>query len=87
MGLFPIFFEENYFQSIPLHGGSGLLNLSGIAKRVYDTYQLLKGLGNKHVSLDGAHAVAAAAIQLKRRANGSPNQRRQHEFAFAGIPR
>jgi xylan 1,4-beta-xylosidase len=49
-------FEENYFPSVPFHGGFGLLNLYGIAKPVYRAYQLLHELGNKQVPLDGAHA-------------------------------
>ena len=28
-------FEENYFPSVPFHGGFGLLNLHGVAKPVY----------------------------------------------------
>jgi beta-xylosidase len=28
-------FEENYFPSVPFHGGFGLLNLHGIAKPTY----------------------------------------------------
>lgn len=39
-------FEENYFPSVPFHGGFGLLNLHGIAKPVYRAFELLHGLGD-----------------------------------------
>ena len=34
-------FEENYFPSVPFHGGFGLLNLHGVAKPAYRAFQLL----------------------------------------------
>ena len=39
-------FEENYFPSVPFHGGFGLLNLHGVAKPVYRAFELLHGLGD-----------------------------------------
>ncbi len=50
-------FEENYFPSVPFHGGFGLLNLYSIAKPVYRAYQLVRGLGNKQLPVDGTHAM------------------------------
>jgi xylan 1,4-beta-xylosidase len=50
-------FEENYFPSVPFHGGFGLLNLYGIAKPVYRAYQLLHELGNKQAPVAGGHAT------------------------------
>ncbi len=47
-------FEENYFPSVPFHGGFGLLNLHGIAKPVYRAYQLLHRLGTESVPITGA---------------------------------
>jgi len=32
-------FSENYFPSVPFHGGFGLLNLYGIAKPAYRAFQ------------------------------------------------
>lgn len=38
-------FEENYFPSVPFHGGFGLLNLHGIPKPTYRAFELLHRLG------------------------------------------
>ena len=38
-------FEENYFSSIPFHGGFGLLNIYGIPKPSYRAFELLHRLG------------------------------------------
>ena len=32
-------FEENYFASLPFHGGFGLLNIHGIPKPAYRAFQ------------------------------------------------
>lgn len=48
-------FEENYFPSIPFHGGFGLLNIHGIAKPTYRAYQLLHGLGVQEYAVKGSH--------------------------------
>jgi xylan 1,4-beta-xylosidase len=62
-------FEENYFPSIPFHGGFGLLTLHGIAKPSYRAFQLLHRLGEELVvPVDGLHDtvdcwVAAGASQ------------------------
>ncbi|MEP6743478.1 MAG: beta-xylosidase [bacterium] len=48
-------FEENYFPSIPFHGGFGLLNLHGIAKPTYRAFQLLHRLGTMQLLVDGLH--------------------------------
>jgi xylan 1,4-beta-xylosidase len=50
-------FEENYFPSIPFHGGFGLLNLHGVPKPVYRAFQLLHGLGRERLPVDGTHAT------------------------------
>jgi xylan 1,4-beta-xylosidase len=41
-------FEENYFPSVPFHGGFGLLNLYGIGKPVYQAFRFLALLGDRH---------------------------------------
>ncbi|MGH9899398.1 MAG: GH39 family glycosyl hydrolase [Pyrinomonadaceae bacterium] len=51
-------FEENYFSSIPFHGGFGLLTLHGIAKPAYRAFQLLHRLGMKQLLVDGLHETA-----------------------------
>ena len=50
-------FEENYFSSVPFHGGFGLLNIHGIAKPVYRAYQLLHRLGSEQFPVEGGHAT------------------------------
>jgi xylan 1,4-beta-xylosidase len=53
-------FEENYFPSVPFHGGFGLLNIHGIAKPAYRAYELLHGLGTELIHLEGAHSTVDA---------------------------
>lgn len=48
-------FEENFFSSIPFHGGFGLLNIHGIPKPIYRAFQLLHGLGDKLYPVEGRH--------------------------------
>jgi xylan 1,4-beta-xylosidase len=50
-------FEENYFPSVPFHGGFGLLNIHGIAKPVYRAFELLHKLGDELLYLEGEHAT------------------------------
>lgn len=50
-------FEENYFPSVPFHGGFGLLNIHGIAKPVYRAFQLLHGMGTEQLETEGRHAT------------------------------
>ena len=52
-------FEENYFPSVPFHGGFGLLNIHGIAKPVYRAFQLLHRLGDQLFSVTGEHDTVA----------------------------
>jgi xylan 1,4-beta-xylosidase len=48
-------FEENYFASVPFHGGFGLLNIYGIPKPVYRAFHLLRGIGENILPVDGSH--------------------------------
>ena len=50
-------FAENYFPSVPFHGGFGLLNLHGIAKPMYRAFELLHRLGHEQLQVQGAHAT------------------------------
>lgn len=45
-------FEENYFPSLPFHGGFGLLNLHGIAKPVYRAFEMMNCLGDQHFPVE-----------------------------------
>lgn len=53
-------FEENYFPSVPFHGGFGLLNIHGIAKPAYRAFQLLHGLGTRMLPVEGSHETVDA---------------------------
>jgi xylan 1,4-beta-xylosidase len=61
-------FAENYFPSVPFHGGFGLLNLQGIAKPTYRAFQLLHRLGTERLAVEGSHpTVDAWAVRDRRR--------------------
>jgi xylan 1,4-beta-xylosidase len=53
-------FEENYFPSVPFHGGFGLLNLHGIPKPTYRAFELLHHLGDEQLAVKGAHETVDA---------------------------
>jgi xylan 1,4-beta-xylosidase len=61
-------FEENYFPSVPFHGGFGLLTVHGIAKPTYRAFQLLHDLGDERLVVDGFHHTVDA--WFVRRQNG-----------------
>jgi xylan 1,4-beta-xylosidase len=48
-------FAEDYFPSVPFHGGFGLMNLHGIPKPTYRAFELLHGLGSERLEVEGAH--------------------------------
>jgi xylan 1,4-beta-xylosidase len=60
--VFSDIFEENYFPSVPFHGGFGLLNIHGIAKPVYRAFELLHALGTALLPLAGAHSTVDAWV-------------------------
>jgi xylan 1,4-beta-xylosidase len=53
-------FEENYFPSVPFHGGFGLLNLHGIPKPAYRAFEVLHRLGTELLLVDGLHDTVDA---------------------------
>ena len=55
-------FAENYFPSVPFHGGFGLLNLHGIAKPTYRAFELLHSLGAEKLLVDGLHETVDAWV-------------------------
>jgi xylan 1,4-beta-xylosidase len=55
-------FEENYFPSVPFHGGFGLLTLHGIPKPTYRAFELLHRLGNECLPVDGVHRTVDAWV-------------------------
>ena len=58
-------FEENYFPSVPFHGGFGLLTLHGIAKPSYRAFQLLRRLGTESLAVTGRHETVDAWVVRK----------------------
>lgn len=48
-------FEENYFPSVPFHGGFGLINLHGIRKPTFHAFAMVAKLGSAHVPVDQDH--------------------------------
>ena len=48
-------FEENYFPSVPFHGGFGLLNLHGIRKPTFHAFAMVAQLGAAHVAIAQDH--------------------------------
>ncbi len=58
-------FEENYFPSMPFHGGFGLLNLYGIPKPIYRAFQLLHQLGTEKLPVGGTHETVDAWVVRK----------------------
>lgn len=60
-------FEENYFPSLPFHGGFGLLNLHGIAKPSYRAFELLHRLGADELHVAGTHETVDAWIVRRER--------------------
>ncbi len=58
-------FAENYFPSVPFHGGFGLLNLHGIAKPSYRAFQLLHGSGTELLEVAGSHSTVDAWVVRK----------------------
>ncbi len=55
-------FEENYFPSVPFHGGFGLMNIHGIAKPSWRAFELLHGLGTELMDLQGTHETMDACV-------------------------
>ena len=53
-------FEENYFPSVPFHGGFGLMNLYGVPKPIYRAFQMLRALGATQIPVAGEHPTVAA---------------------------
>jgi xylan 1,4-beta-xylosidase len=55
-------FEENYFPSVPFHGGFGLLNLHGIPKPTYRAFELLHNVGTEQLLVDGLHETVDCSV-------------------------
>ena len=60
-------FAENYFPSVPFHGGFGLLTLHGIPKPTYRAFELLHHLGTELLVVEGSHDTVDAWVVRKER--------------------
>jgi len=58
-------FDENYFPSVPFHGGFGLLNLYGVPKPIYRAFQLLSHLGTQKIPVEGTHDTVDSWVVRK----------------------
>ena len=58
-------FEENYFPTVPFHGGFGLLNLHGIPKPTYRALELLHNIGTEQSLVDGLHETVDCFVIRK----------------------
>ena len=86
-------FEENYFPSVPFHGGFGLLNIYGIAKPVYRAFQLMRQLGTEQLRVEGNHATVNAWVVREEHAAtilftnlAMPRHNIQTELAKISLP-
>ncbi len=52
-------FEENYFPSVPFHGGFGMLNLHGIKKPIYKAFEMVAALGDRQYTVEQSHPSVA----------------------------
>ena len=48
-------FEENFFPAKPFQGGFGLMTIHGIPKPAYRVYEILHGLGEERLQVQGRH--------------------------------
>ena len=55
-------FEENYFPSVPFHGGFGLLTLSRHSEADLSGFELLHRLGDELFLVDGLHETVDAWV-------------------------
>ncbi len=60
-------FEENYFPSVPFHGGFGLQNIHGVPKPTYRAFELLHRLGSEQLLVDGLHSTVDVFVVRKEK--------------------
>ena len=58
-------FEENYFSSMPFHGGFGLQTIHATPKPTYRAMQLLNHVGEELLQVDGHHGTVDAWVTRK----------------------
>lgn len=68
-------FWENYFSSVPFHGGFGLLTIHVIAKPSYLAFELPHRLGHEHLAVTGKDdTVGVWVIRDHRPGGGAARQ-------------
>jgi len=55
-------FDENYFSSVPFHGGFGLLTVNNVAKPSYRAVQMLARLGQEQLVVEGIHDTVRVTV-------------------------
>jgi xylan 1,4-beta-xylosidase len=55
-------FEENYFPSVPFHGGFGLMNLHRIKKPIYHAFAMVAKLGAQYFPVQQSHPTMAVWV-------------------------
>ena len=60
-------FEENYFPSVPFHGGFGLLTIHNIPKPSYRAFEILHQLGHRLLHIDGIHETVDCWMVAKEK--------------------
>lgn len=71
-------FEENYFPSVPYHGGFGMMNLYGVPKPIYRALQMVRALGSEHFEVSGAHGNVHAWASPGDASSDSPSESATH---------
>ena len=65
-------FEENYFPSVPYHGGFGMMNLYGVPKPIYRAFQMVRSLGVAQVAVVRHPCEPRRVDRRGRRRHGPP---------------
>ncbi|CAN7363993.1 beta-xylosidase [Paenibacillus sp. LjRoot153] len=61
-------FEESVQQSLPFHGGFGLLNIDGVPKPTYHAYRIMHGLGTERISMETCEIETLELLVTKKSA-------------------
>lgn len=59
-------FEESVQQSLPFHGGFGLLNIHGIPKPTYNAFQIMHQLGTEQIPTDTCEVKTLELLATKK---------------------
>ena len=89
-------FEENFFPVEPFHGGFGLMTIHGIPKPAYRAYEILRGLGEERLQVEGEHETvkvwvvrgenAVAVVIVNLALPKHPIESETVEIGLSGLP-